>query len=108
MNKILSSVALSLTIHHIVIENCTNTGRIEAALYAGGIAVSEGSTEGKYFTAKGCSNTGEIVGKTNVGQILALGGSYSTAQWVIENCTGTGTLSAATVCWNENGELISA
>lgn len=55
---------------------------------------------------KGCSNTGEIVGKTNVGQILALGSSNSKAQWVIENCTGTGTLSAATVCWNENGESI--
>ena len=106
MKKILSSVALSLTIHHIVIENCTNTGRIEAALYAGGIAVTENSTKGIFYTVKGCSNTGEIVGTTNVGQILALGGSNSTAQWVIENCTGTGTLSAATVCWNENGESI--
>lgn len=93
---------------YIVIENCTNTGRIEAALYAGGIAVSEGSTEGKYFTAKGCSNTGEIVGKTNVGQILALGSSNSKAQWVIENCTGTGTLSAATVRWDATGTLVQA
>ena len=91
---------------YIVIENCTNTGRIEAALYAGGIAVTENSTKGIFYTVKGCSNTGEIVGTTNVGQILALGGSYSTAQWVIENCTGTGTLSAATVRWDENGALI--
>lgn len=92
----------------IFITDCVNNGNIQAAYYAAGIATAEdsGAICGKHFSVTNCSNTGNITATNNIGQILALGGESTTAQWVIENCTGTGTLSAATVCWNENGESI--